>query len=131
MTLEVWTARISSRDPDAFNTTRKSGHPEFAPSWKILGRMLHIRKEEGRDATDEEWRSYAKDYLAEMTRSYRVNRPAWDDLLARKRVVLTCYCTNPSRCHRRILAKILEKLGATDCGEVSNTATASRARSPE
>lgn len=116
--VEVWTARISTRDPDALNVTRKSGESIFAPSWKILKRMLRIRKEHHRQPTPEEWRAYAKDYLAEMARSYNANRDAWDALLARPRVVLSCYCVDPNRCHRRILAKILAQLGAVDRGEL-------------
>lgn len=115
--LEVWTARISSRDPDAFNITRKSGNTVFAPSWPLLSRVLDIRKE-GRAQTETEWKEYAGAYLREMSRSYRVNRSEWEALLNRQRVVLVCYCTDPARCHRRILARILESLGAVDRGEL-------------
>lgn len=114
MTLKVWTARISSRDPDVVNVTRKSGVSAFAPSWVLLGPLKKL----GRTPTDDEWRTYASGYLAEMAQSYRKNRATWDSLLARPRVVLTCYCSNPERCHRRILAKVLEHLGAEDCGEL-------------
>ena len=115
--LEVWTARISTKDPDAFNITRKSGHKEFAPSWEALQRMLEIRRS-GRVATEEEWREYVEGYLKEMGRSHRVHKASWDALLARERVVLVCYCTNPQRCHRTILARILESLGAVNRGEL-------------
>jgi uncharacterized protein YeaO (DUF488 family) len=115
--LKVWTARLSTRDPDAVNTTRKSGNTAFAPSWKLVGPLVEIKKA-GRPVTDDEWKTYAAGYLAEMTESYRRNRATWDSLLARERVVLTCYCPDPNRCHRRILAKILAHLGAVDCGEL-------------
>lgn len=117
MPTEVWTARISCNDKDVFNITRKSGNKVFAPSWDILGPMVQIKKA-GRGATDEEWKAYAASYLKEMARSYRVERAAWEALLARKRVVLTCYCTDPNHCHRRILARILASLGADDHGEL-------------
>ena len=48
----------------------------------------------------------------------KVERAAWDALLARPAVVLVCYCTDPARCHRRVLAELLAKLGAVDLGEV-------------
>lgn len=115
--LEVWTARISTRDPDAFNVTRKSGDPVFAPSWPLLKSALD-RRRAGIPSTDETWATYSKSYLQEMTRSYAANRPAWDALLARPRVVLTCYCTNAERCHRTLLAKVLKHLGADFKGEL-------------
>ncbi len=116
--LEVWTARISTKDPDAFNITRKSGHEAFAPSWSLLGTVLTIRKQK-RVQTLEEWRAYAGRYLEEMARSKRLNPEAWRALLARPRVVLTCYCSgDPRRCHRRVLAHILTSLGAVDKGEL-------------
>jgi len=99
------------------NTTRKSGHKEFAPSWALLGPMLDIRKA-GMEPSDTEWKVYVTRYLKERTLSRKRNRAVWDALLARRRVVLTCYCTNPNRCHRRILARILAQLGALDHGEL-------------
>lgn len=116
--LEVWTARISTRDPDRFDVTRKSGTKAFAPSWKLLNHILEIRNHEDREETDAEWKTYAEGYLREMARSKRLEPAAWAALLARPRVVLTCFCTNPRRCHRRILARILVSLGAVDRGEL-------------
>jgi uncharacterized protein YeaO (DUF488 family) len=56
---------------------------------------------------------YQVRYLAEMRRSYRTQRAAWDALLAREAVTLVCYCVDAARCHRRLLAAvILPKLGA-------------------
>ena len=43
---------------------------------------------------------------------------AWTALLACERVVLCCYCTDPERCHRSLLARILGKLGAHVEGEI-------------
>jgi len=118
MAVTVWTARISTKDPDAFDVTRKSGSHVFAPSWKILGPMLD-RRRVGRTTTNEEWREYARNYFEEMRTSLRANPDAWKALRARERVVLTCYCVNPARCHRTLLGKFLEKLGATFAGELT------------
>lgn len=116
-TTKVWTARLSTRDPDAFNVTRKSGDPVFAPSWALLRTALEVRRT-GRGSTDDEWRAYARAYLAEMDGSYKANRPAWDALLGLQRVVLTCYCVNPERCHRKLLGLVLGRLGADFRGEL-------------
>lgn len=115
--LELWTARISTRDPDAFNVTRKSGDPAFAPSWQTLVRMLDIRKE-GRAASDEEWAWYVSRYRTEMRKSFESKPEAWKALLGRPRAVLTCYCVNPERCHRVLLARILVRMGADYRGEL-------------
>ncbi len=126
MSLKVWTDRISSKDPDAFDVTRKSGHKAFAPSWKILGPALD-RRRSGREVTDEEWKAYAAAYYEEMALSRKREPDVWATLLARPRVVLTCYCTNVSRCHRTLLARLLEKLGATFEGETVERDTTQQA----
>lgn len=116
--MEVWTARISTKDPDRFDITRKSGDPVFAPSWALLGPLIQSRRE-GHHQSDPEWKQYAATYLKEMAKSRRLNPAAWEALLARQRVVLVCYCSvNPKRCHRRILARILASMGAVDRGEL-------------
>jgi hypothetical protein len=137
----VYTARISSRDPDVFDITAKSGGVEgapFAPSWEILRPALAARTQaltliaeakrepqhrifhEGRalEIEDAAWAVYQPAYRLEMRTSYKANRAAWDQLLARRRVVLVCYCTDEKRCHRRLLAGYLAKLGAVDQGEL-------------
>lgn len=72
----------------------------------------------GADALAESaWALYSAAYAAEMRESYRTQRAAWRALLARSEVTLCCYCTDPARCHRTLLAGILAKLGATVAGE--------------
>jgi hypothetical protein len=129
MSLDVYTARISSRDPDRLDITRKSGKGDalaFAPSWAILGPALEsLRRAQaaggklgGQMALDA-WRRYVRAYRDEMRASYRLERAAWERLLGRRRVVLCCYCADPCRCHRTLLGRfILPKLGASFCGEV-------------
>jgi len=137
MTLHVHTARVSYGGPDRLDITRKSGSRlglVFAPSWGILRPALDHRRaiERVDDAaltiaqsaylrdhvTEPMWRLYAAAFTSEMRESYRQNRRAWDELLGRERAVLCCYCTEPSRCHRRLVAGILKTLGAKDEGEL-------------
>jgi len=69
---------------------------------------------------NETWLAYVDTYHAEMRESYRARRDAWDALLARRRVVLVCFCVDPERCHRTLLGRsILPKLGATYEGEIT------------
>jgi len=115
--VEVWTARISTRDPDRIDVSRKSGEVAFAPSWKLLGAALDIRRS-GREQTPEEWRAYARAYLTEMRASHLAHPGPWEALLARERAVLTCYCTDARRCHRTLLGRFLVLLGADFKGEL-------------
>lgn len=59
---------------------------------------------------------------AAVARGVKPNRGAWNRLLARERVTGLCFCVEeegvPLRCHRRLWAEILAKLGAVDEGEV-------------
>ena len=127
---DIYTARVSYSGSDRLDITRKSAGPDglpFAPSWRILKPMLRLRRaaalSESRSqgisaaATAYAWPQYVEDYTAEMRASYRDHRAAWDRILARDEVTLVCYCVDPLRCHRTLLAEILAKLGAVPRGE--------------
>ena len=133
MTLTVYTARVSYGGADRLDVTRKSAGPDgivFAPSWAILGPALKARevaewllkaslweREAAERIEREAWEAYVPAYLAEMRESWRANRHAWRALLSRESVTLVCYCADPARCHRTLLAGILAKLGSNDAGE--------------
>lgn len=145
MTLHVFTSRLWLRDPDTFDITRgqqvhgarRAGSIVFAPSKSILVPALEARsrakKASPADAAgieSEMWSRYAPAYRDEMRRSYREHRAAWDALLARERVVLTCYCALDARlqvtdllarghCHRVLLAGFLVACGAVYGGEIA------------
>ncbi len=128
MTLEVYTARLGTTDPDALCITRQHAGPDglpFAPSWNLL--WPYIQKRRAGELTEADWREYTARYLDEMRYSFRVYRPAWDALGTRRRIVLVCTCHDPAagndlHCHRRLLARdVLPKvpgLGAVDRGEL-------------
>lgn len=84
--------------------------------------MADHQREVGRiDRADrilqESWITYARVYTVEMRLSYKQHRGAWDALLARDMVTLTCFCVDASRCHRSLLAGMFGKLGAIVMGE--------------
>lgn len=129
MTLQVHTARLPHHTcpgytgPDHLDVTRGSGGglgSPFAPSRELLDEAQRRKRGAKRDpiALAAAWDWYAPRYLEEMRASYRTHRRAWDALLARESVVLCCYCGHYDRCHRRLLAEILVKCGAVDCGEI-------------
>jgi len=142
VTLRVHTARLSYVGVDRLDITRAGADAyrkrtgmtwegaAFAPSWSILRVALKARSDaeflaqsspsladEGRRVWDEAWSRYTADFTAEMKASYRSNREVWRSLLARDEVTLVCFCTDAERCHRRIVAELLAKCGAVDCGE--------------
>ena len=113
MPLQIYTARISYSGPDRLDVTRKAGSV-FGPSWALLraGKSGEI-----------DWQTYVEDYTAEMRwcwergadvvdqrhRNEVLDR--WHELLHRETVTLCCYCADPQRCHRTVLAGLLVKAG--------------------
>lgn len=132
MSLIVHAARIGpTRYADEFNVTRATGEGDglaFAPSYDLLNPALEHRDLLRRCLVDNQpvmvsldhaaWRLYRQGFLYEMRESYRVQRTARERLLARESVTLLCYCVDPERCHRTLLAReILPRLGAVSAGE--------------
>ncbi len=89
----------------------------FAPSPSLL--YPYLSKRRFGKLTREDWLRYREQYTNEMRQAFRQSREPWDLLLRTPHVVLLCMCTDGSTCHRRVLAEILAKLGATDAGEVT------------
>ncbi len=131
MTLVVHTARMGFKGADWLDITEKGARerPEpgghrgvgaaFAPSSRLLNEFLKKRKSRPEGETDREWLAYCNAYTLEMRKSYVARRTAWDTLLSWEHCVLLCYCVEPARCHRTLLAReILPKLGAQYMGEV-------------
>lgn len=91
--------------PDRFDITRKSGDERgqvFAPSIGLLYRFHP--KFTGSPTSDAAYVAYHDLYLAEMRRSYQRQQRSWAWLLGQPELTLVCYCTDPTRCHRTILA---------------------------
>jgi len=81
--------------------------PELAPSGDLVSWAL------SEPFTDKTWNKYEKAYRAQM------RRPAAARLIAllaamsqQTNLSIGCYCENPAKCHRSILAKLLADAGA-------------------
>ena len=110
--LEVYTAHYSTSDPDRLDITVKSATDEgkaFAPTWSMVWDF-----KTGAISVAE----YTEMYHERMQKSYHKNKAVWEKLLARDRVVLVCFCQKGMFCHRLLLAKLLERLGAVYKGEL-------------
>lgn len=122
MSLEVFTAPIAYVGRDRLNITRKSGGPEglpFAPSWASVLPVLRARSG-SLEAEAGAWERYVQAYAREMHTSQRTNPRPWRNLLARELVTLVCYCRGRPpqlRCHRVLLAELLQAQGAHYRGE--------------
>jgi uncharacterized protein YeaO (DUF488 family) len=80
--------------------------PELSPSAELV--------KTGRGADDERaWAAFARKYRAEMKRPEAARLL---DLLAalsqRTALAVGCYCEDPARCHRSLLAALLREHGA-------------------
>ena len=137
MSVQLWTARHAYREDDALDVSRqgnaKLGRPGghrglglfFAPSWDLVGPYIRMKK--AGLLTDAHWSRYVTGYTAEMRESLRRHRAAWEAVLALDVVTLTCFCADSTRCHRRVLARLLVALGAEDLGEREPEPRAQRA----
>jgi uncharacterized protein YeaO (DUF488 family) len=57
------------------------------------------------------WEEYTQQYTELMRESYRTNKQHWLNLLQKPSITLVCFCTDPMRCHRTLLAEMLVKAG--------------------
>jgi uncharacterized protein YeaO (DUF488 family) len=118
MALTVYTAPLAYDGDDGLDVSRWGNHRlgvVFAPSESLL--YTATRKRSAGRLTHEAWAQYRDAYLVELRASYRAQRPAWDELLARSTVTLCCFCASGLPCHRVVLAGVLVKLGAQYEGE--------------
>ncbi len=107
--LEVYTAQYAYDGKDRLDIT-VGGRTVFAPTWKMVlaYRAKKISQEE-----------YTEQYIQKMRGSYNLYRKEWNKLLSMKQTVLVCYCARNKFCHRKLLARILVRLGAVYKGELN------------
>jgi uncharacterized protein YeaO (DUF488 family) len=108
--LQVYTAQIKytnlheiKTNPDCLDITIKSGSKIFAPSWGMVMGHKNLRLSDTQ---------YTQMYYKLMRVSYKNNKKEWEELLAKEKIILMCYCYDGSFCHRYLLRDILVKLGA-------------------
>lgn len=81
-------------------------YPLLAPSDALVKQALAAR-------TDSEWAAFVRRYRAEMKAPEAARTIALLALLSRQtNFAVGCYCENPARCHRSVLADLLVEEGA-------------------
>lgn len=123
MKLQVYTGRIHDHrdDPDKVDITwlGTKGTSVFAPKPELFYPMIALRRRG--ELTDQDWVQYRDAYITQMRECYKTHREIWEVLLSRDRVVLVCFCADSTRCHRSLLAHLLARCGAVNCGELGRT----------
>ncbi len=113
--LKIWTAQYNYSGGDRIDITVKSAvYPWniFAPTWDMV--MKYKRAGGSKEAQ----RIYVKDYSAIIDKAFEVCSQGLADLIkADMTITLVCFCRPGDFCHRVLLAKHFETLGAVYYGE--------------
>ena len=113
--LKVYTAQYSYEGPNRTDITVKTAKPPwdiFAPTWDMVKEYLA-------NPGPYQEKVYIAKYEAMVANAYVANRDALITLLHSSEVrVLVCFCKAGAFCHRVLLAKHLEALGAEYLGEI-------------
>jgi hypothetical protein len=109
--LKIWTAQYRYSGKDRTDITIKSAvYPwnVFAPTWKMVMEYKRSGNEE----------VYIGQYKAIIDKAFELHIQQLSNLLNSDRTItLVCFCRSGDFCHRVLLAKHFESLGATYLGE--------------
>lgn len=104
--MELWTIQLAhwrvakEHGIEVINTTVKSGHEAFAPTWALVRAW-----QQGR-LTPEGYTAY---YLERMEWSMRRHETYWRALESKPKIALACYCKPGVFCHRHVLAELVQE----------------------
>jgi hypothetical protein len=102
--LKVWTAQYRYSGKDRIDITAKSAvYPWniFVPTWEMIFEYKYVRK-----------------YKVIIDKAFETHSQQLSNLLKSDRTItLVCFCRPGDFCHRVLLAKHFESLGATYLGE--------------
>lgn len=109
--LKIWTAQYNYSGKDRIDITVKSAlYPwsAFAPTWEMVMEYKRFKDEE----------IYIKKYKAIIDKAFELHVQRLSVLLKSDRTItLVCFCRSGDFCHRVLLAKHFESLGAIYYGE--------------
>ena len=109
--LKIWTAQYRYSGQDRVDITVKSAvYPwnVFTPTWEMV---MEYKRSKDKEA-------YIKRYKVIIDKAFELHPQQLSDLLKSDRTItLVCFCRPGDFCHRVLLAKHFESLGATYYGE--------------
>jgi uncharacterized protein YeaO (DUF488 family) len=113
--MKFWTAQYRYSGDDRIDITAKSEDKIgklFAPTIQLV-----FNYKDGYITQDE----YIEQYMDLLTKSFKNHKLIWEKFLDMNiTVVFVCYCKADTFCHRLLLAKVLDNMGATYLGELKN-----------
>lgn len=102
--MDLWTIQLGkwrlakAQDIELLNITLASGNRAFAPTPEALkARRLGLMGDE----------EYTQRYVAKMRQSFVQQRSEWEQLKAKPRLALACYCAAGAFCHRYIFRDLM------------------------
>jgi hypothetical protein len=121
--LVIWTAPLAYRGEDRLDVSPLTCDPlghVFALPVALENAYLRHRGTRSPEA-DGAWCGLVTRYTDRMRASLRTSLGApegpWQTLLGRREATLVCFCLDPARCHRSVLAELLTRCGAQLGGE--------------
>lgn len=115
--MEAWTAQYKYNGPYRLDVTVKGQDPigrMFAPTWAMVTAYKASNK------TEADKQLYINHYHKIILDVIKNHRKEWDTLLARKYVVLVCFCAAGEFCHRNLLMHYLAQYGVICHGEITD-----------
>ena len=109
--LRVGTVRLLPRGVKKEDYAKGNFFDVWLPEVSPTGELVAYAQAE--PWTDARWASFSKKYLREMQRPEAQHAIALLAALGRQtNFSIGCYCENPWRCHRSLLAELLQERGA-------------------
>lgn len=105
-----YTSLIAYRGTDRLDTTVKSGAGLgrlLAPTWTLVGGIKHWN-----GYTPLTHEQYIDQYYTLLRARYKADPTPFFQLLERDQLVICCYCTVGTFCHRHFAVDILSKIAA-------------------
>ena len=115
--MEAWTAQYRYPGPHRLDITVKGQDPVgrlFAPRWDMVTTYKDSKR------TDADKLVYIQQYHVLILDVIKKHPKEWEALLARKYLVLVCFCKAGEFCHRHLLLHYLREYGATCHGEITD-----------
>lgn len=115
--LTIYTAQYRYKGPNRTDITVKNAKPPwnvFAPTWDMVKRYLNSPRDASAGIT------YMEEYDVIVAKAFMYNNKALTTLIHSDETrVLVCFCKAGDFCHRVLLARHLESLGANYLGEIN------------